>query len=93
MAFREEPRAERAGRDAVDQQRARSTCLLDIVGGRGEVVCALLETAADEAQWVAGQIARLLSLPLGTAPDGSAWPASTATRSRAAGTGDDEPGS
>jgi len=42
--------------------------------GRGEVVCALLETAADEAQWVAGQVARLLSLPPGTAPDGSAWP-------------------
>ncbi len=42
--------------------------------GRGEVVCALLETAADEAQWVAAQIARLLSLPPGTAPDGGAWP-------------------
>ncbi len=42
--------------------------------GRGEVVCALLETAADEAQWVAGQIARLLTLPPGTAPDGSPWP-------------------
>ena len=42
--------------------------------GRGEVVCALLETAADEARWVAGQIARLLSLPPGTAPDGRAWP-------------------
>ena len=42
--------------------------------GRGEVVCALLETAADEAQWVAGQIARLLTLPPGIAPDGSPWP-------------------
>jgi len=31
--------------------------------GRGRVVCALLETAADEARWVAGQIAALLSLP------------------------------
>jgi DNA helicase-2/ATP-dependent DNA helicase PcrA len=42
--------------------------------GRGQVVCALLETAADEAAWIAGQIARLLSLPAGTAPDGAAWP-------------------
>ncbi len=42
--------------------------------GRGQVVCALLETAADEARWVAGQIAGLLSLPPGIAPDGRAWP-------------------
>ena len=42
--------------------------------GRGQVVCALLETAGDEAAWIAGQIAGLLSLPAGTAPDGAAWP-------------------
>ena len=42
--------------------------------GRGAVVCALLETAADEAAWVAGQITGLLSLPPGTAPDGNPWP-------------------
>ena len=42
--------------------------------GRGQVVCALLETAVDEAAWIAGQIAGLLSLPAGTAPDGAAWP-------------------
>lgn len=42
--------------------------------GRGAVVCALLETAADEAAWVARQIAGLLSLPPGTAPDGDPWP-------------------
>ena len=42
--------------------------------GRGKVVCALLETAADEAAWVAGQLAGLLSLPPGAAPDGSPWP-------------------
>jgi DNA helicase-2/ATP-dependent DNA helicase PcrA len=41
---------------------------------RGEVTCALLDTAAAEADWVAGQIARLLSLPPGTAPDGGRWP-------------------
>jgi len=41
---------------------------------RGKVVCALLETAADEASWVAGQITGLLSLPAGAAPDGSPWP-------------------
>ena len=42
--------------------------------GRGEVVCALLETAADEASWVADQIATLLSMPPGIAPDGRRWP-------------------
>jgi len=42
--------------------------------GRGTVVCALLETAADEAAWVAGQISGLLSLSAGAAPDGSPWP-------------------
>jgi DNA helicase II / ATP-dependent DNA helicase PcrA len=42
--------------------------------GRGAVACALLETAADEAAWVAGQIAGLLGLPPGTAPDGDPWP-------------------
>ena len=41
---------------------------------RGAVVCALLETAAEEAGWVAGQIAALLRLPAGTAPDGGPWP-------------------
>ena len=42
--------------------------------GRGQVVCALLDTAAQEAAWAAGQIAGLLSLPPGLAPDGSPWP-------------------
>jgi DNA helicase II / ATP-dependent DNA helicase PcrA len=42
--------------------------------GRGRVVCALLETAADEAAWVAAQVAGLLNLPPGTAPDGDPWP-------------------
>jgi DNA helicase II / ATP-dependent DNA helicase PcrA len=41
---------------------------------RGQVTCALTETAAAEADWVAEQIARLLALPAGTAPDGQAWP-------------------
>jgi DNA helicase-2/ATP-dependent DNA helicase PcrA len=41
---------------------------------RGEVVCALLETAADEADWAAQRIAALLSLPPGIAPDGHRWP-------------------
>jgi DNA helicase II / ATP-dependent DNA helicase PcrA len=41
---------------------------------RGAVVCALLETAAAEAGWVADQIAGLLSLPPGVAPDRAAWP-------------------
>ena len=42
--------------------------------GRGAVVCALLETAADEARWVANQVAEVLSSPAGIAPDGAPWP-------------------
>ncbi len=42
--------------------------------GRGQVACALLETAADEAEWVADQVAQLLVLPSGLAPDGWPWP-------------------
>jgi len=41
---------------------------------RGHVVCALTETAAAEAEWVAGQVAALLALPPGIAPDGAPWP-------------------
>jgi DNA helicase-2/ATP-dependent DNA helicase PcrA len=43
-------------------------------GQRGEVTCALLETSADEARWVADRVAVLLSLPPGLAPDGGRWP-------------------
>src|SRR5215469_14306596 len=42
--------------------------------GRGLVRCALLETAGDEAAWVARQIAGLLELAAGLAPDGRPWP-------------------
>jgi DNA helicase II / ATP-dependent DNA helicase PcrA len=45
------------------------------LGYRGRVTCALHETAADEAGWVAGQVADLLRLPPGIAPDGRRWPA------------------
>jgi DNA helicase II / ATP-dependent DNA helicase PcrA len=41
---------------------------------RGEVCCALLPAAPDEADWVAGQAAALLALPAGSAPDGRPWP-------------------
>lgn len=41
---------------------------------RGAVVCALLETSGDEARWVAEQVAALLRLPRGLAPDGQPWP-------------------
>ena len=41
---------------------------------RGRVTCALTETAADEAAWVAGQVSALLTLPRGIAPDGGPWP-------------------
>ena len=42
--------------------------------GRGEVACALLDTIVGEATWAAAQIAGLLALPPGTAPDGAPWP-------------------
>jgi DNA helicase-2/ATP-dependent DNA helicase PcrA len=42
--------------------------------GRGWVACALLDTIADEAEWVAGRVKRLLMLPHGIAPDGQPWP-------------------
>jgi len=41
---------------------------------RGSVVCALLDTTAAEADWVAAQIRELLELPAGLAPDGKPWP-------------------
>ncbi len=42
--------------------------------GRGRVICSLAETAAAEADWVALQVATLLALPAGLAPDGEPWP-------------------
>jgi DNA helicase-2/ATP-dependent DNA helicase PcrA len=42
--------------------------------GRGRVTCALTETAAGEAAWVAEQVSALLALPPGIAPDGGPWP-------------------
>ena len=41
---------------------------------RGAVACALLDTVLDEAEWVAGQVAALLALDPGSAPDGEPWP-------------------
>jgi len=41
---------------------------------RGEVCCALLPTVDDEAMWVAEQVATMLALPPGSAPDGQPWP-------------------
>src|SRR5215469_12389940 len=41
--------------------------------GRGAVVCALLDTARSEARWVGEQVAGLLRLPAGIAPDGEPW--------------------
>ena len=52
--------------------------------GRGRVVCALLDTAADEAAWAASQIEGLLDLPPGTAPDGDPWPDDGSARVRPA---------
>jgi DNA helicase II / ATP-dependent DNA helicase PcrA len=41
---------------------------------RGLVRCALLESAPDEAAWIADQVACLLDLTPGLAPDGQPWP-------------------
>ncbi|HSR82930.1 MAG TPA: ATP-dependent DNA helicase [Streptosporangiaceae bacterium] len=41
---------------------------------RGIVRCALLESVHDEAAWVAGEVASLLQLRPGLAPDGMPWP-------------------
>jgi DNA helicase II / ATP-dependent DNA helicase PcrA len=41
---------------------------------RGAVACALLDTVLDEASWVAAQVASLLALGPGRAPDGQPWP-------------------
>jgi len=41
--------------------------------GRGAVACALLDTILDEAEWVAGQVAGLLAVAPGCAPDGHPW--------------------
>jgi DNA helicase II / ATP-dependent DNA helicase PcrA len=41
---------------------------------RGAVACALLDTVLDEAEWVAAQVASLLALGPGRAPDGRPWP-------------------
>jgi DNA helicase-2/ATP-dependent DNA helicase PcrA len=51
---------------------------------RGQVVCALLETAAEEAEWIAGQITDMLGLPPGDAPDGARWPDGRPNRVRPA---------
>jgi DNA helicase II / ATP-dependent DNA helicase PcrA len=48
--------------------------------GRGRVTCALTETAAGEAAWVAEQVSALLTLPPGVAPDGEPWPDGRADR-------------
>ncbi len=41
---------------------------------RGLARCALLESVHDEAAWVADEVAELLELAPGLAPDGSPWP-------------------
>jgi DNA helicase-2/ATP-dependent DNA helicase PcrA len=41
---------------------------------RGVVRCGLLESMHDEAAWVADEVAKLLKLPSGLAPDGEPWP-------------------
>jgi DNA helicase-2/ATP-dependent DNA helicase PcrA len=51
---------------------------------RGQVVCALLETAAAEADWIGDQIAQMVKLPPGNAPDGVRWPDGRPNRVRPA---------
>ncbi|HYB17176.1 MAG TPA: ATP-dependent DNA helicase [Streptosporangiaceae bacterium] len=47
---------------------------------RGAVACALLDTVTDEAEWVAAQVAGLLALEPGCAPDGRPWPTGSERR-------------
>lgn len=49
---------------------------------RGLVRCALLESVQDEAEWIASQVAGLLDLAPGLAPDGRAWPDGSTARVR-----------
>ena len=49
---------------------------------RGRVRCALLETVQEEAAWIAGQVADVLDLPPGLAPDGRPWPGGVSARVR-----------
>ncbi len=49
---------------------------------RGNVRCALLESVHDEAAWVADEIAQLLELASGLAPDGGPWPDGSDARVR-----------
>jgi DNA helicase II / ATP-dependent DNA helicase PcrA len=49
---------------------------------RGQVACALLESAGAEAEWVASQVAGLLRLDAGLAPDGQPWPDGSAAAVR-----------
>jgi DNA helicase-2/ATP-dependent DNA helicase PcrA len=51
--------------------------------GRGRVTCALLETADDEARWVADRVFELVKLPPSMAPDGEFWPGADRIRGRA----------
>jgi len=74
---------------AVLQQELRAEApdvpLLEAPPGRsarGLVRCALLESVQDEAAWVAVQIARLITLEPGIAPDGVAWPDGGSARVR-----------
>ena len=49
---------------------------------RGRVTCALLDTAAAEAEWVADRLEELLRLPAGIAPDRRRWPGGRKDRVR-----------
>jgi DNA helicase II / ATP-dependent DNA helicase PcrA len=49
---------------------------------RGRVTCALLDTAAAEAEWVADRLEELLRLPPGIAPDRRRWPGGRKDRVR-----------
>jgi DNA helicase-2/ATP-dependent DNA helicase PcrA len=49
---------------------------------RGLARCALLESAPGEAAWIAGQVADLLQLDAGLAPDGLPWPDGSAAKVR-----------
>jgi DNA helicase-2/ATP-dependent DNA helicase PcrA len=78
VSFRNSGRVLDAAAMIQDSLRAEAPLVPRLVaapgaGRRGRVTCALLETAEQEARWVADQVESLLRLPPGIAPDGRRW--------------------
>ena len=78
-SFRNSPRVLDAAAVIAEELRYEAPDVPRLVSApdraeRGAVACALLDTVTDEAEWVAAQVAGLLALEPGCAPDGQQWP-------------------